>query len=101
MKELVILSLLVLSVYSLLHKDVKPMDSTKKEFPEDVKVTRQAAHAVIKRVRRGYNYYERYFARMKSPLELKKEQCENYLPCDQLSEWVGFYQAYQKYFGPV
>ncbi|MEE6502596.1 hypothetical protein FKM82_004567 [Ascaphus truei] len=64
-------------------------------------MTRSAANTLIKRNRRAYDYYERLYPRMKTTLELKKEQCETYFPCGQLSEWVGFYQAYQHYFGPV
>ncbi|OCT85705.1 hypothetical protein XELAEV_18023876mg [Xenopus laevis] len=74
MKAFVILSLLILPVYSLLHKCIYVNCFSRRSL---------------------------YFSRVQSPLELKKEQCENNLPCDQLSEWVGFYQAYQKYFGPV
>ncbi|XP_071982826.1 osteocalcin-like [Engystomops pustulosus] len=68
---------------------------------EEVMMSRSSANAVIKRQRRSSDYYERFFQRAKSPLEVKMERCENYRPCDQLSEWVGFYQAYRRYFGPV
>ncbi|XP_053324750.1 osteocalcin-like [Spea bombifrons] len=87
MKIFIILSLLLLSVYCFVK--------------EDIKITRRTAHAMITRHKRAYDYYERWYPRVKTPLELKKEQCENYLPCDQLSEWVGFYQAYRLYFGPI
>ncbi|XP_063283561.1 osteocalcin-like isoform X2 [Pelobates fuscus] len=68
---------------------------------DDIKIPRRVAHAVIRRQKRSYDYYERWYPRVKSPLELKMEQCENYWPCDHMSELVGFYQAYQQYFGPV
>ncbi|CAJ0936201.1 unnamed protein product [Ranitomeya imitator] len=68
---------------------------------QDVLMSRSAANSVIKRHRRSYDFLERMFSRIKSPLEIKMEQCENYRPCDQLSEWVGFYPAYQRYFGRV
>ncbi|KAM4722463.1 osteocalcin-like isoform 2-T2 [Rhinophrynus dorsalis] len=87
MKTLVVLSLLALSTYCFVK--------------EEIKVTQREANAVIKRNRRAYDYYERYYPRVKTQLELKKEQCENYLPCDRLSEWIGFYQAYPRFFGPV
>ncbi|KAM8931196.1 osteocalcin-like [Pelodytes ibericus] len=87
MKSWIILSLLGLSAYCFVKGDIK--------------ITRRTAHTMIRRHKRGYAYYERLYRRVKTPLELKKEQCETYWPCDQLSEWVGFYQAYQQYFGPV
>ncbi|XP_075688573.1 osteocalcin isoform X2 [Rhinoderma darwinii] len=68
---------------------------------EEVMISRSSANAVVKRHRRSYDYFERLFPRVKSPLEMKMEQCEEYRPCDQLSEWVGFHQAYRRYFGPV
>ncbi|XP_029446333.1 osteocalcin-like [Rhinatrema bivittatum] len=67
-----------------------------------IKIRRNTANALVnKRLKRSYDYYERYYERFKSPLEMKKEQCENYWPCDYLSNQVGFYQAYRRYFGPV
>ncbi|XP_077323578.1 osteocalcin-like [Lithobates pipiens] len=68
---------------------------------KEVKIQRSSAHALINRHKRAYDYYERFYPRIKPPMEVKKEQCENYWPCDQLSEWVGFHQAYQTYFGRV
>ncbi|KAM4651774.1 osteocalcin-like [Discoglossus pictus] len=103
MRSLIILSLLGLSAYCLVIKDDKPVveDSHTLQREEDIKMTRRAANTVIKRHRRADDYYERLYPRVKSQLELKMEQCENYWPCDQLSEWVGFNHAYQQYFGPV
>uniref|UniRef100_A0A8C3FEU2 Gla domain-containing protein n=1 Tax=Chrysemys picta bellii TaxID=8478 RepID=A0A8C3FEU2_CHRPI len=64
-----------------------------------VKVKRETANAFVRRQKRSYPYYERYYEMYKSPMELRKEQCENYAPCDYLSDHVGFHAAYQRYFG--
>ncbi|KAM4722462.1 osteocalcin-like isoform 1-T1 [Rhinophrynus dorsalis] len=103
MKTLVVLSLLALSTYCFVKEDVQHLNQNSRtlENPMEIKVTQREANAVIKRNRRAYDYYERYYPRVKTQLELKKEQCENYLPCDRLSEWIGFYQAYPRFFGPV
>ncbi|XP_063794932.1 osteocalcin-like [Pseudophryne corroboree] len=99
MKTLIVLGLLGMMACCLAQEgDPK---SRKLLNTHEVKMSRNSANSVIKRHRRSYDYFERFFQRMKSPLELKKEQCENYWPCDQLSEWVGFHQAYRRYFGSV
>ncbi|CAH2312636.1 matrix Gla -like isoform X1 [Pelobates cultripes] len=101
--KIFILLLLTLSAYCFDKDDVKTwvQDSQKDQIHKDIKIPRRVAHAVIRRQKRSYDYYERWYPRVKSPLELKMEQCENYWPCDHMSELVGFYQAYQQYFGPV
>ncbi|XP_063283560.1 osteocalcin-like isoform X1 [Pelobates fuscus] len=103
--KVLILLLLTLSAYCFDKDDVKTwvQDSQKDQIQihKDIKIPRRVAHAVIRRQKRSYDYYERWYPRVKSPLELKMEQCENYWPCDHMSELVGFYQAYQQYFGPV
>lgn len=47
----------------------------------------------------GISVYSRYFEYYKSPLEQMHERCENYLPCDLLSDQVGFALAYNRFFG--
>ncbi|XP_044157140.1 osteocalcin-like [Bufo gargarizans] len=103
MKMLVVLSLLGLlaGCLALQGDDPPAQDSRGRLSNQEVMMSRSAANAVIKRHRRSYDYLERFFPRRKSSLEIKMEQCENYRPCDQLSEWVGFHTAYQRYFGPV
>ncbi|XP_066450777.1 osteocalcin-like [Eleutherodactylus coqui] len=103
MKALIILSLLgIIAGCLALKGDEPPAQHGRKALNnEEVMMSQRSANTVIKRHRRSYDYFERLFQHLKSPLEIKKEQCENYLPCDQLSEWVGFHQAYKKYFGPV
>ncbi|KAM3914973.1 osteocalcin [Leptodactylus fuscus] len=103
MKTLMVLSLLgiIAGCLALEGEDRPVQESRKMLHNEEVMMSRSSANSVMKRHRRSYDYFERFFPRAKSPLEIKMEQCENYRPCDQLSEWVGFYQAYQRYFGPV
>ncbi|XP_073498904.1 osteocalcin [Phyllobates terribilis] len=103
MKKLMVLCLLAIMVGCLCLKGDDPPDGNSRKLlnDQDVLMSRSAANSVIKRHRRSYDFLERYFSRIKSPLEIKMEQCENYRPCDQLSEWVGFYPAYQRYFGRV
>ncbi|KAM5148696.1 osteocalcin-like [Mantella aurantiaca] len=99
MKTLIVLTLLAMAAFvfaqrgSALHKTRKLISS------KDVKMAKSSAHSLIKRHKRAYDFFERFYPRIKSPAEVKKEQCENYWPCDQLSEWVGFHQAYKMYFG--
>ncbi|XP_062990735.1 matrix Gla protein-like [Elgaria multicarinata webbii] len=68
---------------------------------EGVKIDHETANAFVRRQKRSYPYYERYYEMFKSPLELKQEQCENYAPCDYYSELVGFHAAYRQFFGNV
>ncbi|XP_056381053.1 osteocalcin [Hyla sarda] len=103
MKALLILSLLGIMAGCLALEGGQPPAKKSRKLinNQEVMMSKSSANAVFKRHRRSYDYFERLYTRIKSPLEIKKEQCENYWPCDQLSEWVGFYQAYQRYFGPV
>lgn len=41
----------------------------------------------------------RYLEYYKSPMEQMHERCENYPPCDFLSDQIGFALAYSRYFG--
>ncbi|XP_020671131.1 osteocalcin isoform X2 [Pogona vitticeps] len=64
-----------------------------------VKINRETANAFVRRQKRSYPYYERYYEMFKSPMELKHEQCESYAPCDYYAEVVGFPVAYRHFFG--
>ncbi|XP_061438808.1 matrix Gla protein-like [Rhineura floridana] len=68
---------------------------------DGVKINRETANAFVRRQKRAYQYYERYYEMFKTPQELKQEQCENYAPCDYYSELVGFHAAYRHFFGRV
>ncbi|XP_073420512.1 osteocalcin-like [Dendrobates tinctorius] len=103
MKKLIVLSLLGIMAGCLSLKGDEPSGEKSRKLlnGQDVLMSRSSANSVIKRHRRSYDFLERFFLRIKPPLEIKMEQCENYRPCDQLSERVGFYPAYQRYFGRV
>ncbi|NXA36876.1 MGP protein, partial [Eudromia elegans] len=60
-----------------------------------IKIKREVANAFVKRQKRSSVYFEYY----KSPMEQMRERCENYHPCDVLSEQIGFPMAYNRYFG--
>ncbi|KAG6926816.1 matrix Gla protein-like [Chelydra serpentina] len=99
MRKLLVLLLLTLALAAFCYCERDSKDSLESHGVEGVKVKRETANAFVRRQKRSYPYYERYYEMYKSPMELRKEQCENYAPCDYLSEHVGFYAAYQRYFG--
>ncbi|XP_063178734.1 osteocalcin-like isoform X2 [Chroicocephalus ridibundus] len=63
-----------------------------------IKITKEVANAFVKRQKRS-TLYERYFEYYKSPMEQMHERCENYPPCDYLSDQIGFSMAYNHFFG--
>ncbi|NXR28970.1 MGP protein, partial [Cinclus mexicanus] len=63
-----------------------------------IKIKKEVANAFVKRTKRS-SPYEWYFEYYKSPLEQMHERCENYPPCDYLSDQVGFAMAYNRFFG--
>ncbi|XP_053263297.1 osteocalcin-like isoform X2 [Podarcis raffonei] len=64
-----------------------------------VKISRETANAFVRRQKRSSLYYERYYERFKTPMEMKQEQCESHPLCDYYSEVVGFQTAYRYFFG--
>ncbi|XP_014747946.1 PREDICTED: osteocalcin-like [Sturnus vulgaris] len=65
---------------------------------DSIKIKKEVANAFVKRKKRS-SPYEWYFEYYKSPLEQMHERCENYPPCDYLSDQVGFALAYNRFFG--
>lgn len=43
--------------------------------------------------------HSRYFMHYKTPMEQMHERCESYPPCDYLSDQIGFFMAYNHFFG--
>ncbi|XP_015276806.1 PREDICTED: matrix Gla protein-like isoform X1 [Gekko japonicus] len=72
---------------------------TNRPLDEGIKINKKTAEAFVRRQKRSYPYYERYYETFKSPMEMKHEQCENYAPCDYYSEIIGFQAAYSLVFG--
>ncbi|NXI44376.1 MGP protein, partial [Galbula dea] len=60
-----------------------------------IKIKKEVANAFVKRQKRSSLYLEHY----KSPMEQMHERCENYPPCDYLSDQIGFSMAYNYFFG--
>ncbi|KAK2544239.1 Bglap [Columba livia] len=65
---------------------------------QGIKIKKEVANAFVKRQKRS-SLYERYLEYYKSPMEQMHEQCENYPPCDYLSDQIGFAMAYNRFFG--
>ncbi|OWK59302.1 hypothetical protein RLOC_00007864 [Lonchura striata] len=65
---------------------------------EGIKIKKEVANAFVKRKKRS-SPYEWYLEYYKSPMEQMHERCENYPPCDYLSDQVGFALAYNHFFG--
>ncbi|XP_039917952.1 osteocalcin-like [Hirundo rustica] len=65
---------------------------------DSIKIKKEVANAFVKRKKRS-SPYEWYFEYYKSPMEQMHERCENYPPCDYLSDQVGFALAYNRFFG--
>ncbi|NXO18528.1 MGP protein, partial [Oriolus oriolus] len=63
-----------------------------------IKIKKEVANAFVKRKKRS-SPYEWYFEYYKSPMEQMHERCENYPPCDYLSDQIGFALAYNRFFG--
>ncbi|NXL39286.1 OSTCN protein, partial [Glaucidium brasilianum] len=60
-----------------------------------IKITKEVANAFVKRQKRSSPYSKYY----KTPIEHMQERCENYPPCDYLSDQIGFPMAYNRFFG--
>uniref|UniRef100_A0A8C3DY34 Uncharacterized protein n=1 Tax=Corvus moneduloides TaxID=1196302 RepID=A0A8C3DY34_CORMO len=59
---------------------------------------KEVANAFVKRNKRS-SPYEWYFESYRRPMEQMHERCENYPPCDYLSDQIGFALAYNRFFG--
>nr|XP_033790918.1 osteocalcin-like [Geotrypetes seraphini] len=118
MKELVVLIILGLAALCICGSDSDSSYSASSNSTEDfssanspseshsneaiIKIRRNTANSLVKkRQKRSSSYHEWLHEQFKSPMETKKEQCEEYWPCDSLSRQVGFREAYRRYFGPV
>ncbi|XP_061328311.1 osteocalcin-like [Pezoporus flaviventris] len=63
-----------------------------------IKIKKEVANTFVKRQKRS-SLYEWYYEYYKSPMEQMHERCENYPPCDYLSDQIGFSMAYNRFFG--
>ncbi|NXH20010.1 MGP protein, partial [Bucco capensis] len=75
-----------------------PKDPSGSPSAASITIKKEVANAFVKRQKRS-SLYERYMEYYKSPAEQMHERCENYPPCDYLSDQIGFSMAYNYYFG--
>ncbi|KFP73771.1 Matrix Gla protein, partial [Apaloderma vittatum] len=75
-----------------------PKDTSGSSSTDSIKIKKEVANAFVKRQKR-FSVYERYLEYYKSPMEQMHERCENYPPCDYLSDQIGFSMAYNRFFG--
>ncbi|NXF64021.1 OSTCN protein, partial [Ciccaba nigrolineata] len=75
-----------------------PKDPLGSRNADSIKITKEVANAFVKRQKRSslLEWYSEYY---KSPMEQMHERCENYPPCDYLSDQIGFPMAYNRFFG--
>ncbi|XP_009927191.1 osteocalcin [Haliaeetus albicilla] len=86
---------LVLAALCSCEKD--PKDPSGSPSAASIKITKEVANAFVKRQKRS-SLYERYLEYYKNPMEQMHERCENYPPCDYLSDQIGFSMAYNHFF---
>ncbi|KFV53356.1 Osteocalcin, partial [Gavia stellata] len=72
-----------------------PKDPSGSPSTASIKIKKEVANAFVKRQKRSSLYSEYY----KNPMEQMHERCENYPPCDYLSDQIGFSMAYNRFFG--
>ncbi|KFQ22610.1 Osteocalcin, partial [Merops nubicus] len=72
-----------------------PQEPSDSPGADSIKIKKEVANTFVKRQKRSSLYSEYY----KSPMEQMHERCENYPPCDYLSDQIGFYMAYNRFFG--
>ncbi|KFV65803.1 Osteocalcin, partial [Dryobates pubescens] len=72
-----------------------PKDPSGSPSIDSIRIKKEVANTFVKRQKRSSLYLEYY----KSPMEQMHERCENYPPCDYLSDQIGFYTAYNRFFG--
>ncbi|XP_009892684.1 PREDICTED: osteocalcin-like [Charadrius vociferus] len=98
MRSLLALLILTLALAALCccKKDAK--DPSGSPSAASIKIKKEVANAFMKRQKRS-TLYERYYEYYKNPMEQMHERCENYPPCDYLSDQIGFAMAYNRFFG--
>uniref|UniRef100_A0A8C5JCG8 Gla domain-containing protein n=1 Tax=Junco hyemalis TaxID=40217 RepID=A0A8C5JCG8_JUNHY len=97
MRSLLALLILTLALAALCCCE-KGKGTSSQEGSQSIKIKKEVANAFVKRKKRA-SPYEWYLEYYKSPMEQMHERCENYPPCDYLSDQVGFALAYNRFFG--
>ncbi|XP_010017222.1 PREDICTED: osteocalcin [Nestor notabilis] len=98
MRSLLALLIVTLALAALCCCEEDPKDPSGSPSAESIKVKKEVANTFVKRKKRSslYEWYQEYY---KSPMEQMHERCENYPPCDYLSDQIGFSMAYNRFFG--
>ncbi|KAJ7404635.1 Matrix Gla protein [Willisornis vidua] len=98
MRSLLALLIMTLTLAVLCCCEKDPKEPLGPISTDSIKIKKEVANAFVKRQKRS-SLYERYFEYYKSPMEQMHERCENYPPCDYLSDQIGFSLAYNRFFG--
>ncbi|XP_023784388.1 osteocalcin-like [Cyanistes caeruleus] len=98
MRSLLALLIVTLVLAALCCCEKDPKEPSGSLSADSIKIKKEVANAFVKRKKRS-SPYEWYFEYYKSPMEQMHERCENYPPCDYLSDQVGFALAYNRFFG--
>ncbi|XP_064010852.1 osteocalcin-like [Pogoniulus pusillus] len=98
MRSLLALLMVTLALAVLCCCEKDPKGSSESAITDSIKIKKEVANTFVKRQKRS-SLYERYFEYYKSPMEQMHERCENYPPCDYLSDQIGFAMAYNRFFG--
>ncbi|XP_009988125.1 PREDICTED: osteocalcin [Tauraco erythrolophus] len=98
MRSLLALLIVTLALAALCRCEKDPKDLSGSHNPTSIKIEKEVANAFVKRQKRS-SLYEWYLEYYKSPMEQMHERCENYPPCDYLSDQIGFSMAYNRFFG--
>ncbi|XP_054242930.1 osteocalcin [Indicator indicator] len=98
MRSLLALLMVTLALAVLCCCEKDPNGPPGSPSADSIKIKKEVANTFVKRQKRS-SLYERYFEYYKSPMEQMHERCENYPPCDYLSDQIGFYMAYNRFFG--
>ncbi|XP_035407666.1 osteocalcin-2-like [Cygnus atratus] len=98
MRSLLALLVLTLALAALCCCEKDPEDPSGPPSAASIKIKKEVANAFVKRQKRS-DFYERYFMHYKTPMEQMHERCESYPPCDYLSDQIGFFMAYNRFFG--
>ncbi|XP_074757549.1 osteocalcin-like isoform X1 [Athene noctua] len=99
MRSLLALLTMTLALAALCCCEKDPKDpSGSRNTDTGIKITKEVANAFVKRQKRSslFEWYSEYY---KTSTERMQERCENYPPCDYLSDQIGFPMAYNHFFG--
>ncbi|XP_008941474.1 PREDICTED: osteocalcin [Merops nubicus] len=98
MRSLLAPLVVILALAALCCCEEDPQEPSDSPGADSIKIKKEVANTFVKRQKRSslYEWYSEYY---KSPMEQMHERCENYPPCDYLSDQIGFYMAYNRFFG--